>query len=233
MDALPHIVCVHGAWADGSSWGAVIERLQADGFDVRAPQFPLTSLSADVARLRQVLAVQEGPTIVAGHSYGGQIMTALGDDAPNVVGLVYIAAFGLDEGESIGKLLQQGPPTPALSNLMIDDLGFAWIPEYDFVGHFAADVDPVKAKVMYAVQQPLAASALGEVMGTPAWKSQPTWYMVAKGDQAIPPDAERLFAKRMGAETVEVSTNHVAMVSNPEHVVSLIQTAAAAVPVAG
>ncbi len=166
MDALPHIVCVHGAWADGSSWSAVIERLQADGFDVRAPQFPLTSLAADVARLRQVLAVQEGPTIVAGHSYGGQIMTALGDDAPNVVGLVYIAAFGLDEGESIGKLLQQGPPTPALSNLMIDDLGFAWIPEYDFVGHFAADVDPVKAKVMYAVQQPLAASALGEVMGS-------------------------------------------------------------------
>src|SRR4029077_2715143 len=186
---------------DGSCWSGVIERLQADGHKVTAPQFPLSSLAADVDRLRHVLTLQDGPTIVVGHSYGGQIMTALGEDAPNVVGLVYIAAFGLDEGESIGKLLQQGPPTPALSNLMIDDLGFAWIPEYDFVGHFAADVDPVKAREMDAVQQPLAASALGEVMGTPAWKSQPTWYMVAKGDQAIPPDAERLFAKRMGAET--------------------------------
>ena len=128
-------------------------------------------------------------------------MTALGTDAPNVVGLVYIAAFGLDEGESIGALLQQGPPTPALANLIIDDQGFAWIPEDDFVNHFAADVDPVKAKVMYAVQQPLAASTLEDVMGVPAWKSLPTWFLVADGDQAIPPDAERQFAKRMGATT--------------------------------
>ena len=113
-----NIVLVHGAWADGSCWSAVIERLQADGFHVRAPQFPLSSLADDVARLRHVLARQTGPTIVAGHSYGGQIITALGTDAPNVVALVYVAAFGLDKGESLGGLLSGGPPTPALAHLI-------------------------------------------------------------------------------------------------------------------
>src|SRR5580704_5295954 len=158
MDNRPSIVLVHGAWADGSSWSGVVERLQADGYRVTAPQFPMTSLAADVARLRQVLDLQDGPTVVGGHSYGGQIMTALGTDAPNAVGLVYIAAFGIDQGESIGGLLAQGSPTPALAHLDIDKQGFAWIPEDDFVGHFAADVDPVQARVMFAVQQPLAAS---------------------------------------------------------------------------
>src|SRR5580658_9464297 len=114
MPAKPNIVLVHGAWADGSSWSAVIERLQAHGFRAIAPQFPMTALADDVARLRQVLEFQDGPTIVVGHSYGGQIMTSLGTNAPNVVGLVYIAAFGLDEGESLGALLAQGPVTPAL-----------------------------------------------------------------------------------------------------------------------
>ena len=227
MNTLPNIVLVHGAWADGSSWSAVIERLHADGYNnVTAPQFPESSLAADVARLRQVLARQDGPTIVAGHSYGGQIITALGTDAPNVVGLVYIAAFGLDEGETIGGLLAQGPPGPALAHLEMDEQGFAWIPEDDFVNHFAADVDPVRARVMHAVQQPLAGSALEEVMGVPAWKSHPTWFLVADGDQAIPPDAERQFAARMGATTVEVPTNHVAMVSHPAEVTQLIESAA-------
>jgi pimeloyl-ACP methyl ester carboxylesterase len=167
MTAPPNIVLVHGAWADGSSWSAVIEHLQADGYTVTAPQFPMTRLADDVARLRQVLARQHGPTLVAGHSYGGQIITALGTDAPNVVGLVYIAGFGLDEGESIGALLEQGPPTPALAHLDVDPQGFAWLPEDDFVNHFAADVDPVKARVMCAVQQPLHWSALGGGDGRP------------------------------------------------------------------
>jgi pimeloyl-ACP methyl ester carboxylesterase len=226
MTSLPNIVLVHGAWADGSSWSAVIERLEADGYNVTAPQFPETSLADDVARLRQVLARQTGPTIVAGHSYGGQIMTALGTDAPNVVGLVYISAFGLDEGETIASLIAQGPPTPALAHLDIDAQGFAWLPEDDFINHFAADVDPVKAKVMYAVQQPLHVSTLDDVMGVPAWKSLPTWFLVANGDQAIPPDAERQFAARMGATTIEVDSNHVAMVSHPDDAVNLIEAAA-------
>src|SRR6188472_1695082 len=133
----PNIVLVHGAWADGSSWSAVIERLQAAGYRVTAPQFPLAKLADDVARLREVLARQDGSTVVVGHSYGGQIITALGEDAPNVVGLVYIAGFALDEGESIGALLAQGPPTPAVANIDVDSENFAWIPEDDFLGHFA------------------------------------------------------------------------------------------------
>src|SRR3989442_1910857 len=123
MNGRPNIVLVHGAWADGSCWSGVIERLQADGYHVTAPQFPLTALADDVARLRQVLDLQDGPTIVAGHSYGGQVMTALGADAPNVAGLVYIASVCLDQGESLGALLSQGPPTPALAHLVTDTHG--------------------------------------------------------------------------------------------------------------
>ena len=232
MNGRPNIVLVHGAWADGSCWSGVIERLQADGFRVRAPQFPLTSLVDDVARLRQVLDVQDGPTVVVGHSYGGQIMTALGEDAHNVVGLVYIAAFGLDEGESLGQLLSQGPVTPALEHLFTDARGFGWLSEEDFVEHFAADVDSTRAHVMYAVQQPLASSAFTDVMGVPAWKSQPSWYLVAQNDEAIPPDAERQFATRMGATTREVPSSHVAMVSHPTEVTQLIAKAAEQVGVA-
>ena len=231
--SLPNVVLVHGAWADGSSWAAVIERLQAGGYHVTAPQFPMTTLADNVARLRQVLAVQDGPAIVAGHSYGGQIMTALGTDAPNVAGLVYVAAFGIDEGESLGGLLSQGPVTPALVHLITDQQGFTWLSEDDFVNHFAADVDPVRARVMYAVQQPLAASAFGDVMGVPAWRSQPAWYLVATNDEAIPPDAERQFAARMGATTVEVPSSHVAMVSHPDDVAQLIESAAKEVPAGG
>jgi pimeloyl-ACP methyl ester carboxylesterase len=230
MTSLPNIVLVHGAWADGSCWEGVIERLQADGYHVTAPQFPESSLADDVARLREVLARQDGPTIVVGHSYGGQIMTAMGADAPNVDGLVYIAAFGLDQGESLGQLLAQGPPTPALAHLDIDDQGFGWLPEDDFVSHFAADVEPVKARAMFAVQQPIATSAFQDIMGAPAWKSHPSWYMVAANDEAIPPDAERQFARRMDAVTVEIPSSHVAMVSHPDDVARFIETAAPEVP---
>ena len=232
MNTRPDIVLVHGAWADGSSWSGVIERLQADGYHVSSPQFPLTSLADDVARLREVLDHQDGPTIVAGHSYGGQVMTAMGQDAPNVAGLVYIAAFGLDQGESLGALLSQGPVTPALAHLFTDKHGFSWLSEDDFVNHFAADVEPVKAKVMYAVQQALATSAFGDVMGVPAWKTLPSWYLVAADDQALPPDAERMFASRMGATTVEIPSSHLAMVSHPGDVAQLIKAAAEAAPAA-
>jgi pimeloyl-ACP methyl ester carboxylesterase len=229
MSDRPNIVLVHGAWADGSCWSGVTERLQAQGFQVRAPQFPLTSLADDVARLRQVLEFQDGPTVVAGHSYGGQIMSALGNEAPNVVGLVYIAAFGLDEGESLGALLSGGPPTPALAHMFTDARGFGWLSEDDFVNHFAGDVDPTWARVLYAAQQPIALSAFDEVMAAPAWKSLPSWYLVAQNDEAIPPDAERQFAERMGATTVEIPASHVAMVSHPDEVADLIEKAAASV----
>src|SRR5258707_11303667 len=176
MSDTGNIVLVHGAWADGSCWASVIEALQADGYSVTAPQFPETSLADDVARLRQVLKRQNGPTVLAGHSYGGQIITALGPDTENVAALVYVAAFGLDEGESLGALLGAGPPTAALAHLIVDEQRFAWLPEEDYVRHFAADVDPVEASVMYATQQGLSMSAFDDVMGVPAWKSRPTWY---------------------------------------------------------
>jgi pimeloyl-ACP methyl ester carboxylesterase len=226
MSEKPDLVLVHGAWADGSSWSAVIESLQAGGYTVTAPQFPETSLAADVARLRQVLRRQAGPTIVAGHSYGGQIMTALGTDAPAVTALVYVAAFGLDEGESLGALLGSGPPSPALAHLIVDEQGYGWLPEEDFVGHFASDVETSRAKVMCAVQQGLSMSTFEDVMGVPAWKSLPSWYLVAANDEAIPPEAQRMFAQRMVANPIEASSSHLAMVSHPAEVVRLIEAAA-------
>ncbi len=230
-DSKPNVVLVHGAWADGSCWSDVIQRLQTQGYKVTAPQFPLGALADDVARLRQVLNRQDGPTVVAGHSYGGQIMTALGTDAPNAVALVYIAAFGLEEGESLGGGLPD-PPPPAIANLEFDERGYAWLPEDDFVGHFAADVDPVRARVMHAVQQPLAGSAFEDTMGTPAWKSLPSWYLVAANDEALPPEGQQQIASRMGATTAEVESSHVAMVSHPDAVAELIEAAAKEAPVA-
>ncbi len=230
-DSKPNVVLVHGAWADGSCWSDVIQRLQTQGYKVTAPQFPLGALADDVARLRQVLNRQDGPTVVAGHSYGGQIMTALGTDAPNAVALVYIAAFGLEEGESLGGGLPD-PPPPAIANLEFDERGYAWLPEDDYVGHFAADVDPVRARVMHAVQQPLAGSAFEDTMGTPAWKSLPSWYLVAANDEALPPEGQQQIASRMGATTAEVECSHVAMVSHPDAVAELIEAAAKEAPVA-
>jgi pimeloyl-ACP methyl ester carboxylesterase len=152
-------------------------------------------------------------------------------ERPNIVLVhgawaAYIAAFGLDEGESLGALLGGGPPTPSLAHLIVDEQGFGRLPEDDFVRHFAVGVDPVKARVLHAVQQPISMSAFDDVMGEPAWKSKPSWYMVATGDEAIPPDAERQFAQRMGATTVEVAAGHLAMVSHPDEVVRLIEAAA-------
>ena len=226
----PSIVLVHGAWADSGSWDGVSQRLQADGYTVYALPDPLQGLPYDSAYLADFLHSISGPIVLVGHSYGGQVMTALGADAPNVAGLVYIAAFGLDQGELLGALLSQGPVTPALAHLVTDKQGFGWLPEDDYVNHFAADVYRVRAKVMYAVQQPLAMSAFGDAMGVPAWKTLRSWYLVAADDVALPPDAERMFAARMGATTVEIPSSHVAMVSHPGEVAQLIETAAEAAP---
>src|SRR4029453_9505224 len=220
-----NIVLVHGAWADGSSWRGVIRRLQQAGHNVTAPQFPLNTLPDNVARLRQVLALQDGPTVLAGHSYGGQIRTALGTDAPNVVALVYVAGFGLDQGESIGALLGPGEPTPAVAHIRVDDQGFAWLPHDDFLAHFAPDVDPAEANIMFAVQQPLTMSAFDDVMGTPAWKNLPSWFAVAQHDEVIPPDGERLFSRGRGGARGGVDSSHVVMVSHPEEIADLIETA--------
>src|SRR5262249_26782266 len=158
-------------------------------------------------------------------SYGGEIMTALGTDAPNVAGLVYIAAFALDQGETIAGDGAKYPAPPAVAHLRVDAQGLAWLPEDDFLKFFAPDVDPVQAKVMFAVQQPLSTTVFEEKMGVPAWKSLPTWYSVSANDQVIAPDEERFFAKRMGATTIEIPSSHVAMVSHPDEVTQLIEKA--------
>jgi pimeloyl-ACP methyl ester carboxylesterase len=222
----PNIVLVHGAWADGSIWSDVIERLQAVGFQVRAPQFPLNSLADDVSRLRQVLEFQDGPTLVVGHCYGGQIITALDPDGTGAVGLVYVAAFSLDKGESLGAVLARGPVTRALAHLFIDSRGFCWLSEDDFVNHFASDVEPTRARVMYAVQQALPAAVATDRMRDPAWRLLPAWYLVTENDEAIPPNTQRQFAKRMGASSMEVPSSHLVLVSHPQAVAELIERAA-------
>ncbi len=206
-----------------SSWSEVIIYLQKEGYNVIAPQFPLTSHDDNVDRLHEVLDLETDPTFIAGYSYDGQIMTALGTNVPNVMGLVYVAAFALDDGETLGELLSQEPPTPALAHINMDNCGFAWLSQSNFVNHFAADVDPVKANTMYAVQQPVSGSAFGDKMGTPAWKTVPSWYLVTTNDESIPPDAQR-----MGANTSFIASSHVPMVSHPEEVAQLIMNTAKA-----
>jgi pimeloyl-ACP methyl ester carboxylesterase len=210
------------------SGAPVIRALQASGYHVTVPEFAEIPLAHDVARLRHLLVRQKRPTIVVGHGYGGQIMTALGDDAPNVVALVYVAAFGLDQGEMLGAVLGGAAPTRALARLIVDEQGLAWLPENDFLAFFAADVAPDHAKVMHALQRPLPVRAFEDIMGVPAWRSLPSWYLIAADDQAVPPELERRFAERMEAYTLEVVSSHLPMVSHPAEVTGLIEAAAQA-----
>ena len=228
---LPNIVLVHGAWADGSSWSGVIERLQAAGYTVTAVQNPLTSLADDVARLRPVLAAQTGPTILVGHSYGGAIITQIGKDAPNVVGLVYVAAFGPDQGETLKGLINSGPAPAGSAAIRPDAQGFLWLDPALFVKFFAPDVDPVQARVMAAAQKPIAAAALlgEEKFVEPSWKWLPAWYLSTDQDQMIAPEAQHFFAQRMKATLSTVAASHVPMVSGPDVVAALIQKAAESV----
>lgn len=227
---LPNVVLVHGGWADGASWSGVIQQLQAKGYNVLAPNFALASVQEDAEHLRQILSSLSGPTIVAGQSYGGEIMTALGTDAPNVVGLVYICAWGPDTGDSILSLAKPYALSPALKELRVDAQGFSWITQENYLKYFAADVDPVQANVMYATQGPFAASVFDTgLQGEPSWKTIPSWYLVTTDDQMIPPDLQRFMAKRMGATVVETKASHVPMVSHPDKVTDLIEKAAQAV----
>jgi pimeloyl-ACP methyl ester carboxylesterase len=206
MKSKTNIVLVHGAWADGSSWGKVIPFLQ----------IPLTSLADDIVVTRNLLAAQ-----------AGVVISGAANDAPNVKALVYIAAFGLDEGESIDALSKQGPaPAGAAAVRPADENGFLWIDQDGFAKAFVADADPVEARVMAAVQKPLSINSFIAKSGPPAWKHLPSWYMVATEDQMIPPQAEEFMAKRMGATVRKVAASHAAMVSHPREVAELITLAA-------
>jgi pimeloyl-ACP methyl ester carboxylesterase len=230
MSKLPNIVLVHGAWGDGSSWDAVIQRLQKAGYHASAVQLTLTSFDEDVARTRALLAAQTGPTLLVAHSFGGAIITQLGSDAPNVIGLAYESAFAPDEGETLKALLSQ-PPQPAGGTAIHPDArGFLWLEPAGFVKYFAPDVPPTKARVMAAVQKPIAASELFHETpsGSPAWKHFPTWYLVTTDDQMLPPDAQRFFSKRMGATVTSLAGSHASMVSHPDAVTRFIMKAAEA-----
>lgn len=232
MESKTNVVLVHGAWADGSSWSKVIPLPQDKEFNVTAVQLPLTSLEDDIAVTRNFLAAQKGPTVLVGHSYGGAVITGAANDAPNVTALVYIAAFGLDKGESLEGLSKQGPATAGAAQIRPDEHGFLWIDRDGFAQVFAADADPVEARVMAAVQKPLSVKSFTEKSGPPAWKHIPSWYLVSSNDQMIPPPAEEFMAKRMGATVRTVAASHASMVAHPKEVADIIISATSTVAAA-
>lgn len=226
MNSKPNIMLVHGAWADGSSWSNVIGILQKKDYSVTALQLPLTSLDDDVALTKHALAEQQGPVVLVGHSYGGVVISNAATDEPKVTALVYAAAFGLDEGESIESVSRQGPPPAGAAHIHPDDRGFLWIDREGFPEVFASDMDPDEARILGAVQKPLNVKAFTQKSGPPAWKQKPSWYVVSSNDQMIPPAAEQFFAQRMGATVRTVPASHLAIVSHAAEIADTIMQAA-------
>ena len=223
------IVFVHGAFADGSSWSKVAAILQAKGYNVTAVQNPLTSFADDVAATNRALALQTGPVILVGHSWGGAVITEAGMD-PKVAGLVYVAALAPDSDEVIGDIAKSYPPQPTFAAPIVDKEGFISLPTETMVKHFAWDLPATEAQVLAATQGPIMGSAFGSRVSNVAWKTKPSWYIVAKKDQAIAPDEERFFARRMNATTTELDTSHVPMLSKPKEVAAVIIDAAGKAP---
>jgi pimeloyl-ACP methyl ester carboxylesterase len=220
-----NIVLVHGAFADGSSWSRVVAILQAKGYNVTAVQNPLTSFADDVAATNRALAQQQGPVILVGHSWGGVVITEAGVD-PKVAGLVYVAAFGPDAGEAVGDIGKNYPPPASLAAPIVDAQGFMSLTTEAIEKHFAWDLPKAEARVLAATQAPVHTSAFGAKVSNVAWKTKPSWYIVAKQDRAIDPAEERFFAKRMKATTTELETSHVPMLSKPREVAAVIIDAA-------
>jgi len=224
----PSIVLVHGAFADATCWQHVIPLLERQGYYVTAVQNPLTSLEDDVATTRRVIDAQEGRVVVVGHSYGGVVMSGAAAGSDKVDALVFVAAFGPDAGEPIGPLLEQYPSAIGAA-LRPDAAGFLYIDRGLFRDVFAADVTETEALVMAATQKPINGTAFGAVIGQPAWRTIPSWYLVATADNAINPELQRFFATRMGATINEVASSHVPMISQPGEVARCIMQAAPAV----
>jgi pimeloyl-ACP methyl ester carboxylesterase len=224
-EPIKNVVLLHGAFADGSSWGKVIAILQAKGYNVTAVQLPLTALEADVAATRRTLAQQKGPVILVGHSWAGVVITEAGTD-PKVAGLVYVAAFAPDRDEAVGELGKAYPPPPALAAPIVDEQGFMSLPTDAVVKHFASDLPANEARVLAATQRPINVSAFGARVSGVAWKTKPSWYIVSKLDGAIAPEEERFFATRMKATTTELNASHVPMLSQPKAVAAVIVDAA-------
>jgi pimeloyl-ACP methyl ester carboxylesterase len=219
-----NVVLVHGLFADGSSWSEVIPRLQAAGLNVTSVQNPLTTLPEAVDSAVRVLARQDGPTVLAGHSFSGMIVTDAGVH-PNVSAVVYVAARAPDAGEDYTALAKTFPTPPASSGIIFDgDEGR--LSEEVFLRDFAGDLPEAKAKALYAVQWPFHKDLLAGKTTNAAWRSKPSWYAVSTEDRTINPDLERFMAKRMGAKTIEVKASHVSLISQPESIANLILEAA-------
>ena len=220
-----NIVLVHGGFVDGSGWEGVYRSLRKDGFSVSIVQNPTNSLAEDVQVTRRVIAAQSGPVILVGHSYGGAVITEAGND-PKVVGLVYIAAFAPDKGESVSSLIKDPPPGAPVPPILPPQDGYLLLDKAKFPASFAGDLETVKAEFMADSQVPWGLEALAGTITQPAWKTKPSWYLVATDDRMIPPPAQRQMSKRMGATVVETPGSHSVYVSQPNAVAGLIAKAA-------
>jgi pimeloyl-ACP methyl ester carboxylesterase len=223
-DAKPTIVFVHGIWADGSCWTSQIEALQAKGYHVVSVQNPITSLADDVATTQRAIDLVKGKVILVGHSWAGMVITQAGND-PKVVGLVYLAAYGPDSGESLTAVSANAPQTE-LSKYLVPSGGYVFLSEEGVKTAFASELSPKQQALVYATQTPASHTIFDDKSGEPAWKHKPTWYVVAKNDKTIHPDLERFMAKRMNAKTVELASCHVVMLSHPAAVLKVIEEAA-------
>jgi len=223
-----NIVLVHGGFVDGAGWEGVYRTLKKDGYNVSIVQNPTLSLDGDVAATKRVLASQDGPAILVGHSYGGAVITEAGND-PKVVGLVYITAFAPDKGESVATLIKNAPPGAPVPPILPPQDGYLLLDKSKFAASFAGDVEPEKAAFMADSQVPWGVEALSGSISEPAWKSKPSWYLIATDDKMIPPDAQRFMSKRAGSTVVEVKGSHAIYVSQPEAVAALIEQAAKSV----
>lgn len=225
MATKPNIILVHGAWGDASHWRHVIPLLHAAGYKVVAVQNPLTSLADDIERTGKLVAAQNGPTVLVGHSYGGAVITGAGN-APNVVGLVYIAAFAPDEGDSLGSLFARREAPPGAAAIRPDQDGFLWLNQTLFHQNFGADLDVTDALVMAVAQKPIAARCFEDKCGVPAWKSKPSWYQVSADDRMIPPETQAWMAERIGARrTMTLQSSHASLASHPQEIFALIEEA--------
>jgi pimeloyl-ACP methyl ester carboxylesterase len=220
-----NIVLVHGGLVDGSGWEGVYNVLKKDGYSVTIVQNPTISLADDVAFTKRAIAVQNGPVILVGHSYGGAVITEAGND-PKVAGLVYITAFALDKGESVSSLIKDPPPGAPVPPLLPPVDGFLLLDKAKFPASFAGDVSPEKAEFMADSQVPWGVEALGGIISEPAWKAKPSWYLLTTEDRMLPPDAQRLMSKRAGTTVVEVKSSHAVCVSHPQAVARIIEEAA-------
>jgi len=226
-----NVVLVHGGFVDGSGWQGVYDHLKKDGYNVTIVQNPTISLADDVTVTKRALATQTGPTILVGHSYGGVVITEAGND-PKVAGLVYIAAFAPDKGESVSSLIKNPPPGAPVPPIMPPQDGYLFLDRAKFRASFAADVSPAAASFMADSQVPWGVEALNGAVTEPAWKTKPSWYLVSTEDKMIPPDAQRAMSKRAGSTVVEVKGSHAVYVSQPQAVANLIAKAANGVALA-